>query len=271
MVEAPRIRINCESLTKILGQTVLKATGYSYEKFKIDLTNYVFMKIWFAGKYIYFLLKFENEKVIIRTHLLMYGKILTTKLENVKPFMTINCGSNKNIYWYRCQIFIVKFNSSTSLIPTNYGENISVGEILKISHQMARRDISHPNFNKSFTLKNSIVGLEENPKMIATDFLLNQYYFPGVGNILQTEALYRCKVNPLRLLELVTKSDINCLILKLKILCDKMYEAHKKDLPAFSMLIIYHKAYCPLGHKTITKVIGDRQRRVTWCPICQEV
>ena len=102
--------------------------------------------------------------------------------------------------------------------------------------------------------------------------LLDQELFPGIGNILQQEALYRCRVLPLSLLRDIKLSTIDCLIDSLKNVIDALYESYllkKEGLPRGPILQIYHKSKCPLGHKTITKYIGYHNRRTTWCPICQ--
>lgn len=104
-------------------------------------------------------------------------------------------------------------------------------------------------------------------------FLLDQEYFPGIGNILQQEALYRCHLLPERIVNKTNQNDFVCIITSLKYVIDQLYQSYinkSKGLIHEPIFQIYHKSKCPLGHKTITKYIGKRNRRTTWCPICQK-
>ena len=137
---------------------------------------------------------------------------------------------------------------------------------------MMQYDIS----NKKFSMDSMLDHIKDNfgkiENDILVDLLLNQEFFPGVGNILQQEALYRCKYLPTKNVNNIGMNGIICLINTLKNVIDQLYqsyldkEAGRPHVPIFQ---IYHKSYCPLGHKTITKYLGYHNRRTTWCPVCQ--
>lgn len=61
---------------------------------------------------------------------------------------------------------------------------------------MIKYDVSHPEYDYEEHMKHLINGMKFHSNEIVTDYLLDQKYFPGVGNILQQEALYRCKILP---------------------------------------------------------------------------
>ncbi len=56
----------------------------------------------------------------------------------------------------------------------------------------------------------------------------------------------------------------------MKIIIDSLIKKYKTNQNFVNKyFILYHKKNCPDGHKTITKYLGFRKRRCTWCPICQ--
>lgn len=280
MVEAPRIRIFYDNLKCIKGKKIKNISGTSYLKYNIDLHNYYVKNIWFAGKYLYIHLidSLTNSKIdyFIRTHFMMYGKIVLndkTKLDT-KPFMTIIFDNNDTIKWYMSQITVLDPKSNI-LIKTNYCDDCTHGfttvNIINSSLKMRKYDISSRSYNTTLHcdyIKKEVIK-NSNTDTIITDFLLNQKYFPGVGNILQQEALYSCKINPKYCIDNITDESIDCLISSLYTICNNLYNAYMSNTPGRSLMKIYHKAYCPLNHKTVTKYIGKRNRRVTWCEICQ--
>jgi endonuclease-8 len=239
---------------------------------EIDLIGYWIKRWWFAGKNLFVGLKKKGcPLVIIKTHFMMYGRILVNKshpkLPNLKPQMQL----------------VINYDGKDVAINWYFGNIKKVGsEFIKESMRMMRFDISHPLFDNDKMIEHLSEWQKKVPDDIMVDFLLNQDIFPGVGNILQQEALYRCKINPYRTAKNLTVSDMQCLIDSLREVARKMYShaqiVHVDGIPEITSntyldniptFIIYHKAYCPLGHKTNTKYLGDRNRRTTWCPICQ--
>lgn len=265
MVEAPRIRILYDRVKFTKNKVIKKASGPSYNKMNINLEGYKIKKWWFAGKYIYlFLIKKGNPSYVVRTHTMMYGKILinseTAINPKLKPFMILELDDGTILKWYLTQIKLLNPNCSSF-------------ESIIDSFQLMKFDISNDKFNYDQMVKH----IKENYKRIneemIVDLLLNQEFFPGIGNILQQEALYRCRILPMRKVKEIGFENMKCLITKLKEVIDLLYQSYLDKLeqkPHQPILQIYHKAYCPLNHKTITQYLGYHQRRTTWCPICQK-
>ncbi|BCS82914.1 formamidopyrimidine-DNA glycosylase [Cotonvirus japonicus] len=274
MVEAPRIRIIYDRLKFTKGLTIICASGTSYVKLGIDLTNYLIKKWWFAGKYIYFHVIFEEKpEYVIRTHMLMYGRITVNDIDTgKKPFMTIELNDGTILRWFMSQIILLDPYCSDNEIKSNY-TTCNSRQLILDSIKMMRYDLSNRKFNLNLFKKHLKIGIKKYLSDIITDFLLNQEYFPGVGNILQQEALYDCKILPQRIISTISEIEFDCLISSLKKVIDLLYESYVIKLQGKTfgpILRIYHKSLCPLGHKTITKYIGYRNRRTTWCPICQK-
>lgn len=277
MVEAPRIRILYEKIKFTKGRRIIKISGPSYQKMAVDLTDYTMKKWWFAGKYIYLFLTRENyPSYVIRTHTMMYGRINvnneTPVSARLRPFMTIELDDGTILRWYLTQIRLLDPQCETDEIKSNYTICSSIKSIHD-STKLMQRDISHKKFNIEASLEYIKQNLDRLGTEILVDFLLDQEFFPGVGNILQQEALYRCRLLPTHLVKEIAMTDIVCLIDALKMVIDQLYTAYQEKsggLPRKPILEIYHKAYCPLKHKTVTKILGRRKRRTTWCPVCQK-
>ena len=275
MVEAPRIRIIYEIVRFTKGKTIVLAGGPSYLKALVNIIDYMITKWWYAGKYIYvYLTKKDNQPYVVRTHMLMYGKItLNSTLANIKlkPFLFLELNDSSILRWYLSQIKFLIPGCKIDMIKSNYTICSSKQSILE-SIIMRKYDISHSAYNQKEHLAHINEGIREKKNDIITDFLLDQKYFPGVGNILQQEALYKCNLLPTTKIYNIEKKTILCLVQQLKNTANLLYESYQDkshDLPHKSIFQIYHKKFCPLLHKTITKYLGFRNRRTTWCPICQ--
>lgn len=275
MVEAPRIRITYENIRFTKNKKIIKASGASYKKIGINLEDYMIRKLWFAGKYIFLcLVKNNSPTYIVRTHMLMYGKIVVNDIlvnPKLTPFLKLELNDGTILTWYLSQIKILDPKCSNDEIKSNY-TICSSKKTIQDSFQMVKYDISNQNYEIKTHLNHLKAGMLELHDQMVVDFLLDQKYFPGIGNILQQEALYRCRVLPTKKLSETTTAMLKCLVKKLAHVINLLYESYhakKKNEPHRPIFCIYHKKYCPLGHKTITKYLGYHNRRTTWCPICQ--
>ena len=276
MVESPRLKITYEQIRHIKGSKITNAFGTSYKKYGIDLIGYTIRKIWYMGKYIFiYLIHHDKPSYIARTHSMMYGKILINSVPlnpKLKPFMTWELESGDTVRWYMAQVTIFDPISETCTIKSNYG-SFCAKEIIERAVGMMAYDISHERFDRALLVKRIEDCWNEIKEDILTDLLLDQRFFPGVGNILQQEALYRCRLLPGKTVQKAGTTGVDCLIDALSEVIDALYQSYtdKRDGLQYGPIFqIYHKAYCPLGHKTITKYLGYHNRRTTWCPICQK-
>lgn len=188
MVEAPRIRIITEKVKFTENMIIINASGASYKKIGINLVGYTIKKWWFAGKYIYtYLTRDDFIPYVIRTHTMMYGKIIVNNDPAVNPklnaYLLLELNDKTILTWYLTQIKILDPTCELDLVKSNYAMCSSKKSIDE-SMTMMRYDISNPFYDKKIHWKHLLVGAKNHSEDIITDFLLDQKYFPGVGNIL---------------------------------------------------------------------------------------
>lgn len=268
MVEIPRIRFYWEKLSVVTGGKIINVSGTSYNKSGFDILGFKLVEIRFAGKYMWMFITRRDKLFVVRTHMLMFGKITIDTPTIKKSFMCIDFDNGYTLRWYASQIKILDYKCDDDIVTSNYTQCSSRKMIDDIS-RMEKMDPSNPKYDivhhKSYVINN--IDLL-NHDLIITDLLLDQSFFPGVGNIIQQELLYKCKINPLRKISQIDKKDIQYLIKNLYELVIDFIAAVKNNKYR-EIIQIYHKKNCPLGHKTITKYISKRNRRTTWCHICQ--
>ena len=230
MVESPRIRILYDNIRFTKNKKIMKASGASYNKIGIDLTGFVIRKWWFVGKYIFCYLVNEKRKqhYVIRTHMMMYGKITINNQPPInprlRPFLVLELDDTTILSWYLTQIKILDPTCKTDMIKSNY-QYCSSKKTIMDSMELMKYDISHPKFNMEQYRRHLDTGVKRFANDILVDFLLNQEYFPGVGNILQQEALYRCKLNPLKTVNQLAVNQLLCLVDKLKEVINQLYQS----------------------------------------------
>lgn len=271
MVEAPRIRIIYEKIAKIKGKIIVDASGSSYRKNSYDLEKFIISNVWFCGKYIFMTVTKEKIQLVIRTHMMMFGKIIffddnNANTENHKPFMKLIFHDGSLLLWFYSQIMILDPNNHSNEIKSNFGIFSSHETITRCIY-MQKFDVSHPLYNEKMMIKRLTKLKNKFNLLILSDFLLDQYLFPGIGNIVQQEALYSCRLNPNNKVSTINESNLHELVKKLHLIVMELFDNYTNGIK--TNFIIYHKKYCILGHKTITKYCGVKNRRVTWCPICQ--
>lgn len=276
MVEAPRIRILYERIRFTKGKRIVEVSGPSYRKWGVDLTDYVVARWWYAGKYIYVQLVRDGAPTyVVRTHMMMYGRIVINDEVPVSPlarvFMTWVLEDGTTLRWFRSQITLLDPTCETDTVRSNYAECCSL-EMVRQGIRLMRFDISHPKYDRGLHLQKLETDWAVFRNDILVDLLLDQKYFPGVGNILQQEALYRCRVLPTKTVDEAGMPMVTCLVDELSAVIALLYRSYERKLEALPhepILQIYRKGMCPLGHKTVTRYLGYHNRRTTWCPVCQ--
>lgn len=236
MVEAPRIRIIYERVKFTDMMLITAASGASYNKIGINLIGYTIIKWWFAGKYLYtYLTRDDCTPYVIRTHTMMYGKIIVNNEPMVNPrlqaFLLLELNNYTTLTWYLTQIKILDPTCESDQVQCNYTICCSKQNIDE-SMTMMKYDISHQFYDKKIHWKHLLHGLKKHGDDIVTDFLLDQAYFPGVGNILQQEALYRSGILPMRKLSNITTSELRLLVKDLAAVIAALYESYKRKLEA---------------------------------------
>lgn len=120
--------------------------------------------------------------------------------------------------------------------------------------------------------------LTRNKKTNIKQFLLDQSFIVGLGNIYVIEVLYICKISPERMVKDIDKSNCIELVSEIKIILENSIEkggssisdyrnAEDKEGNFQNSHKIYNKKIDPLGH--IVLKIKQAGRGTNYCPICQ--
>lgn len=107
--------------------------------------------------------------------------------------------------------------------------------------------------------------------------LMNQTYFPGVGNYIKSEALYATKIHPEKKWGQLSKRSIKRLILNTKEIMQTSYRTGGAELNDFKnpfnqsrfSLKVYGKSTDIEGNKVVSQLTSD-QRKSWFCPKIQK-
>jgi len=258
MVESPKLRIIYNNIKKYKNKRIKLIT----KKEKYDfLHNKIINNIDFIGKHLWLYF----DKGYLRIHFMMYGRITINKIyKNRNPQLSIKIGKDI-INFYSSSIKYYK--TEKTMLENKIGQNII--------------DISHKKYDIEYHKNLVISNKEKYNDLLLCDFVLQQELFPGVGNILKNEALYRCRLDPFDKVKNISSENIVCIIDNLHRVVKKMYklEKHIKE-ENFSVIWkqvrekvfkIYFRKTCPLNHKVKIKWCGDKDRKTYYCDICQKV
>jgi len=102
--------------------------------------------------------------------------------------------------------------------------------------------------------------------------LLMQERFPGIGNWMADEILWRARLNPKTRAGTLNLPEINTLYRVIRSVCAKAIEVMDKDWQFPRSWLFAHRwedgGKCPRCHTDLTReVVGGR--RTCWCPQCQ--
>jgi len=128
--------------------------------------------------------------------------------------------------------------------------------------------------SKSFSLEFMTEFLRRHPKLPIKPTLLLQDGFPGVGNWMADEILWRAHVSPHRLNSKLTKSSIQPLYDEVRFVCRVALEEIGPDFSDPPAGWLFHERWkrsgiCP-KHQTPLKRETIRGRTAAWCPRCQK-
>lgn len=295
MPEGIEIRVISEYLNKVWTGKLIIALGWdSASKFNrkpikgLELVKVPLkvIGVFPRGKLIIIeCLTVDNKMIYMVSQLGMEGKWVHIK-ENHSNFRLYfgNLNIEKNRYqvedtwWYDDSRHFGHFNvySDTKEIDKNHGPCLLTTALVEnnfIKKESLRKYQTYSNINH-FTscIKNKRIATKE-----ICDFLMKQKYLSGVGNYLKNELLYRCKINPHKLLGDFTDENIkslyNAILEQMLIsygargLTIKSYwdpEGNKGKCP----LQVYKKDKDPLGN--LVETFKDKEgRTVHWVPIVQ--
>lgn len=135
---------------------------------------------------------------------------------------------------------------------------------------------------KNYTLKIFKELLAGHKKRNLKSFLLDQTLVSGIGNIYASEILFKTKINPLRPVGSLGKSEISLLFKNIKSILQRAIKHRGTTSASFkdvsgkkgnfqNMLKVYGRAgeSCTICHKKIKKIVQNG-RSTFYCPPCQK-
>jgi endonuclease-8 len=170
MPEGPSIVILREQAAEFTGQVIERAEGNT----KFDTAQLVGQSVrsfrsW--GKH--FLVELDN--VSLRIHLLLFGSYRINERKESAPRLSLGFASGE-LNFYGCSV-------KTIDSPLDEAYDWSA-------------DVMSDTWDNRAALKK----LRARPRLLACDALLDQTLFPGSGNIIKNEVLFRTRIHPLSLI-----------------------------------------------------------------------
>ncbi len=214
------------------------------------------------------LIKSINLLLPIKFHTFFcIGKKTFTHLKNNKYFayhlgMTGHWSKQKEKHAHLC---LETLNKKIYFHDTRRFGNIKLIQVNNIEEKYyAYRDLL--NYNKLEEHQDSLLKLRSN--IDVCKILLNQKYFPGVGNYLKSEILYKTKIHPHSKWNVLTNLQIKNLCINTRNIMHECYNLGGAELRDFKnpkkssslKLMIYGKKITSKGNKVINFISSDNRR-----------
>ena len=132
----------------------------------------------------------------------------------------------------------------------------------------AARDIMRPDADPAGTL---VEAAEQTPARPVGDVLLDQAWFPGVGNVIRVEALFDAGVHPDRPVGGLSEDERTALAAGLTRVAGEFYEAvaARGDHAHPTRRVHKAKRCAVCGEDLKKEKLGADARTAWWCPVCQ--
>jgi endonuclease-8 len=239
MPEGPSLVILKEELQPFKGKKIIAASGNSKQDIqRLEGQKIIDLKTW--GKQ--FLIEFKDFSV--RIHFMLFGKYAINEKKDAVPRMALQFAKGE-FNTYNCS---VKF----------------IEEPLDEVYDWSA-DVMNDNWDAKAARKKLLAK----PEMLATDALLDQNIFAGVGNIIKNEVLYRIKVHPLNKVGDLPAKKLNELIKEARVYSFQFLD-WKKAYILKKQWKAHTKKTCLQCNGTIIKeYLGKTARRTFYCANCQ--
>lgn len=242
MPEGPSIVILREEVAPFAGQPVLEVSGNA----KIDLQRA-------AGKQVISFLSWGKQFLIcfdgfyLRIHLLLFGSYrINEQRENMKPRLHLRF-PNGELNFYSCSVRLME------------GHPNDVYDFEK--------DTMSDQWNSAKALK----AVNDKPKRMICDVLMDQEIFAGSGNIVKNEVLFRMRVHPESRAGKISLYKRKKIVKDVRDYCFLFYH-WKKAYVLRKNWLIYRKSVCPnCGGKVTLRPTGLGERRSFFCTKCQKL
>ena len=132
----------------------------------------------------------------------------------------------------------------------------------------ATRDVMHPDADPAATLAEAAAA---KPDRQIGDLLLDQTWFPGLGNVIRVEALWEAGVHPERTADSLSEADRDALAAGVLRVAGEFYEAvaERGDHAHPTRRAHKGKTCARCGGDLKKEKLGEDDRTCWWCPVCQ--
>lgn len=314
MPELPEVETIVGDLNKkIKGDTIVNfwsswpkaIKNKKLKKFQQEIKNRKILNARRIGKNIF--IDLDNNKTLY-IHLKMTGHLLV-KLPNEFGFQNSNSKSilnkqtktnqhdyfNDKVNQYIRHIFYLKSKNSKFKFRSDsnfYNKTLEFSDVrkfakiildhtAKINTLTEIKNLGIDALDKNFTLEKFEKILNKQKNKIIGDFLIDQKFIAGIGNIYRSEILFAAKVFPLKRVRELKKKEIESIYKNIKIVLKKAIKLrgtsdsdYRDTAGAPGKFQKVLKVYQKNGHSclkcaTIIKRLIFKQRSIFYCPQCQ--
>ena len=248
-MEGPGIRFFADNLQPVVGQRLEALAGERAEAVGPDaFVGRTLAEVVPAGKLLFF--GFEGVEPVIRVHCLMFGDV------------RVNAGRDKTL------TIRLAFERDRVDAYLSAARRATRAE-LEGARVPATRDMLDPRYRPG---RNWDAAVEALPDRILGDALLDQDLFPGLGNKIKVEALYRARVNPLDTVAALPRERGVALLKEAAAFSRHFLGAYEAGRHIQPSMRLYGRKRCPSCGGPVTKEeVGRLKRKSHWCPVCQPV
>ena len=130
------------------------------------------------------------------------------------------------------------------------------------------RDVMRADADPAATLAEAAAAT---PDRAVGDVLLDQAWFPGLGNVIRVEAMFEAGVHPERPTGSLTEAERNALAAGVLRVAGEFYDAvAERGDHAHPVRRVHKGRTCPTCGGSLSKEkLGENSRTCWWCPVCQ--
>jgi len=280
MPELPEVQTIVNDLQTIVGK---KITGFwsDFEKairtkdFEKKVIGKKIASVFRSGKNI--IIQLDSGAAIV-LHLKMTGQLLVkTKGEKLK---LKNSADSEKYAKYVHHVFYLDKNDKL-----NFSDIRKFGTLELVSEDALKKKISEKGldpFSPEYSFKNFKILLGRAKNKNLKQFLMDQSFVSGIGNIYASEIPFEAKISPLRKIDLLSKQEEKTLFHSIKKILTKAIKLRGTSFSDYrdssgkkGSFQNFLKVYKKNGQKckrcaTMVEKITIGQRSTFYCPVCQK-
>ena len=196
----------------------------------------------------------DGEGRLIRIHCLMFGDV---RIDDDRPGkrltleMNVRGRSSRQTHRVRVYLGAARLASPDEIDPA-----------------VRRRDVVANDQPKPATIRDCVAVM---PDVVVADALLDQDWFPGLGNKIRVEALFRSRIHPMRTMASLNDAEVKRLSKEIRAFTRHFVERIDEVGDRANLgYVAFRKRTCPnCGGSMMNQKVGELQRNVHYCETCQ--